>query len=349
MQQASETMKQGPAEIAEHDASTAADFEAQVIGQDRPVIFRGLVKHWPAVRAGETSPEALVDYLRRFDRGRQVGAMSGPARIKGRFHYNDDLSGFNFRKSQVKIGGALDYLLSTLDEEEPSAFAVQSAPVWTNLPGFEAENVLPLLPASVEPRIWIGNKVVVAAHHDPSENVACVVSGRRRFTLFPPDQIANLYMGPFERTPAGTTISMVDFDTPDLDRYPGFAEAMEHALVADLEPGDAIYIPYMWWHHVRSLDRLNMLVNYWWKPPTADRAHPMDAMLLAMLTIRDLPPAHRRAWEAHFAHYVFGRNGPAAAHLPEEQRGVLGELNETHVKGLRDAVVNGLARGRGNG
>lgn len=344
-----DVLQQAAGAIEDHAAADAAAFEAEVVGQDRPVVFRGLVRDWPVVRAGNASPEALVSYLNRFDRGRQVGAMSGPPRIKGRFHYNDDLSGFNFRKSQVKIGGALDYLLSTLDEEEPSAFAVQSAPVWTNLPGFEAENVLPLLPPSVEPRVWIGNKVVVAAHHDPSENIACVVSGRRRFTLFPPDQIANLYMGPFERTPAGTTISMVDFDAPDLARYPRFAEAMRHALVADLEPGDAIYIPYMWWHHVRSQGRLNMLVNYWWKPPAADRAHPMDAMLLAMLTIRDLPPAHRRAWEAHFGHYVFGRNGPPAEHLPEAQRGVLGKLTEAHVKGLRDAVVNGLARGRGDG
>jgi hypothetical protein len=174
-----------------------------------------------------------------------------------------------------------------------------------------------------------------------------VASGRRRFTLFPPDQIGNLYQGPLERTPAGTTISMVDFDAPDPDLHPRFAEAMAHAFVIDMAPGDAIYIPYMWWHHVRSLDRLNMLVNYWWKPAPKTTSHPMDAMLHAMLTIRDLPPAHRDAWRAHFEHYVFAGNADQAAHLPAEQRGVLADLDAAGVEQLRTAVLGGLNRGQG--
>lgn len=331
--------------MMEIEAITPERFRAEIVGGDRPVVLRGLVRDWPVVKAGLRSPEAVADHLRGFDRGQSVGCMSGPPRIRGRFHYNDDLSGFNFKKQQVKIDGALDYLLETLEEDDPPAFAIQSAPVWANLPGFERENPLPLLDAAVEPRVWIGNQVVVAAHHDPAENVACVVAGRRRFTLFPPDRIGDLYMGPFEKTPAGTTISMVDFDAPDPDRHPRFADAMRHAQVADLEPGDAIYIPYMWWHHVRSLERFNMLVNYWWKPEAASQAHPMDAMLLAMLTIRDLPPAHRRAWRAHFEHYVFEADGPAGEHLPPERRGVLGPLDAERVQGLRDAVLNGLNRG----
>ncbi len=323
---------------------TKQQFHAEIIPAGKPVVFRGIGAAWPVVAAGRSSSRALADYLSRFDRGRPLGAMMGPPRINGRFFYNDDMSGFNFKRQTVKLRGALDFLLDAEGEGEPPAFAIQSAQVWANLPGFEGENVMPLLDAAVEPRVWIGNKVTVAAHHDPSENIACVVAGRRRFTLFPPDQIGNLYMGPFERTPAGTTISMVDFDAPDLDRYPGFADAMAAALVVELAPGDAIYIPYMWWHHVQSLDRFNMLVNYWWKHVTGHKNHPMDAMLHAMLTIRELPEAHRRAWRAHFDHYVFGANGPTAAHLPADQRGVLGELDQEKVRQLTEAVARGLAR-----
>ena len=36
-------------------------------------------------------------------------------------------------------------------------------------------------------------------------------------------------------------------------------------------PGDAIYIPPLWWHHVESLGQFNVLVNYWYRtgPDTA--------------------------------------------------------------------------------
>ena len=57
------------------------------------------------------------------------------------------------------------------------------------------------------------------------------------------------------RTIAGQPISMVDLDDPDFERFPKFREALRHALVAELEPGDAIYIPALWWHGVQATGR----------------------------------------------------------------------------------------------
>jgi len=331
--------------MAERRGTTRAEFETEIVPAGRPVILRGVAADWPVIAAARRSSRGLADYLLRFDQDRPMGAMVGPPRIAGRFFYNDTLDGFNFRRQAVKLKAAFDFLLSAEDEAEPPSLAIQSATARSNLPGFERENAMPLLDAAVEARVWIGNRVTVAAHYDPSENIACVVAGRRRFTLFPPDQVGNLYMGPMERTPAGTTISLVDFDAPDPERFPRFAEAMENALVADLEPGDAIYIPYMWWHHVRSLDRVNMLVNYWWTPPAPAAGHPMDAMLHAMLAIRALPERHRQAWRAQFDHYVFGDGQAAGEHLPPAARGVLGPLDEAQVRQLSQAVMKGLSGG----
>lgn len=322
---------------------TAERFREEILPAGRPVLLRGLVADWPAVGAGRASAPGLAAYLRRFDRGLPVGMMLGPPSIDGRFFYNDDASGLNFRVENVPLASAMDMLLRATEDLRPPAIAVQSVPMHANLPGFGAENPMPLLGRDIEPRAWVGNKVTVAAHHDPSENIACVVAGRRRFTLFPPAQVANLYPGPFERTPAGPVISMVDFDAPDLARHPGFREAMAAALVADLEPGDALYVPYLWWHHVRSLDAMNMLVNYWWTPPSAAEGDPVKAMLHAMLAIKNLPPAHREAWRAMFDHYVFERDGPPGTHLPEAARGVQGSLTAEIVQRLRAALARSLA------
>jgi Cupin-like domain len=328
--------------IPERANVDAEIFHNEILPAAQPVLLRQLVPDWPVVQAGRRSPQALSDYIRRFDRGAFVNTMLGPPEIKGRFFYNDDLSGLNFQQGSAEISGVLDYILQHLGDETPAALAVTSVPARANLPGFEAENSMPLL-ADVEPRAWIGNAVIVAAHNDPLENIACVVAGRRRFTLFPPDQIANLYIGPFELTPAGAAISMVSFDAPDLQRHPKFADALEAASVAELEPGDAIYIPYLWWHHVRSIDSLNMLVNYWWKAPPMGRGVPRDALLHAMLAIKELPASHRQAWMAIFEHYVFKQHGEPGEHLPLDRRGILGAMDEASIRNARAELARVLA------
>ncbi|RZJ95191.1 MAG: cupin-like domain-containing protein [Novosphingobium sp.] len=331
-----------PAFIPEFTGVTADIFRNEILPAGMPVVFRGLVRDWPVTQAALQSSDHLFEYLRRFDRGASVSTMFAPPSAKGRFFYNDDVSGFNFRSGTSKIVAALDYLASHRDDPEASALAVQSVPVRGHLPGFQEDNRMPLLDPSVEARIWIGNRVIVAAHHDPSDNIACCIAGRRRFTLFPPDQLPNLYVGPFELTPAGAIISMVDFDNPDLARYPRFAQAMEAAVVADLEPGDALYIPYQWWHHVRSIEAINMLVNYWWEEGV--RSAPRDAFLHAILALRDLPPTHRAAWRTLFDHYVFLDNGPAAEHLAPERRGVLGDVTTDEARSIRTALSRALSR-----
>ena len=130
------------------------------------------------------------------------------------------------------------------------------------IPDFARDNTLDLVPASAGPRIWIGNATIVQTHFDLNDNIACVLAGRRRFTLFPPDQIGNLYVGPLDFTISGPPVSMVALNAPDFARFPRFAEAQAAAQVAELEPGDAIFIPYGWWHQVRRYQPSTCQLNY---------------------------------------------------------------------------------------
>ena len=337
---------EGPAQVAERSGVTPEAFRDEILPAAQPVLMRGLVKDWPIVQAALASPEAFCAYLRRFDRGASVRTVTASPGAQGRFFYTDELNGFNFGLSMASLASVLDVLLTRLEDPDAAAIAVQSVGVGEHLPGLQLENRMPLLPPEVEPRIWIGNRVTVAAHHDPSENIACVVAGRRRFTLFPPSQVGGLYPGPFELTPAGAPISMVDFDRPDFERHPAFAEALANAQIADLLPGDALFIPYHWWHHVRSLDPINALVNYWWGFAPMSRGAPGEAFFHAMLAIKDLPPTHRLAWREMFEHYVFQTKGlQPGAHLPPARRGITGPFNSEMVKAVRGMLMKALSRG----
>lgn len=332
--------------ISEIDAVTPEMFSNEILPNAQPVVIRGLVRDWPVVRMAEVSHEELCQYLKRFDRGHQVDTAYGVPSIGGRLFYNGDMSGLNFRFEQARLSTSLDFLLEHIDDDPAPTLAIQSVVIDRYLPGFQLENKLSpgFVPEGVEPRLWLGNRVTVAAHHDPSENLACCIAGLRRFTLFPPEQVANLYPGPFELTPAGTTISMVDFDCPDYEKYPKFKIAEEAALVSDLEPGDAIYIPYLWWHHVRSLDKINGLINYWWARAEELRGEPQNALFHAMLSIKSLPPSHRNAWRAMFEHYVFEINGKSGAHLPETRQGILGDMKPDALKRMKMALSKVLNR-----
>ena len=309
-------------EVAEVDFAL---FHQEIRPASEPVVMRGLVRDWPAVAAAQESDAAIVDYLIGCGPTKPVGAIAARPEEKGRFFYNEDLTGFNFVSGRGQLEMFLRDLLAVGNEANPPAMAMQSEVIPDVLPAFGEANRLALLP-EVAPRIWIGNRIRVSPHCDLMENVACVVAGRRRFTLFPPEQVTNLYPGPFELTPAGTPVSMVDPLAPDLDRYPRFAAAWATAQQAELAPGDALYIPYMWWHGVESLEPVSILVNYWWNEGPANLSTPYDAILHNILAFRHMPPDQRAVWKTMLDYYIFQSEGDPAAHLPEHAKGMMGPL-----------------------
>lgn len=311
-----------------------------VLTSTQPLILRGLVDAWPVVGQARRSSEELASYLRGCYGGKPVSTFVGPPEIKGRFFYNEELTGFNFFQVDSDLGKVLDKLLQHGDDEQPPAFYVGSTAVDGWLPGFRADNDIKVRDAVAS--IWIGNRSRVAAHFDVPDNIACCVAGNRCFTLFPPEELHNLYVGPLDLTPAGQQISLVDFAEPDFDAHPRFARALESALFAELAPGDAIFIPGLWWHHVEALDAMNVLVNYWFSRTPERLGSPADALTHAIMAIKDLPEEQRRAWLEHFKYYVFDGAGHRLDHIPEAARGRLGDIDERNARRLRAELLNRL-------
>jgi hypothetical protein len=332
--------------MKEYSGLTIDEIRRDVLPDKQPAILRGLVRDWQAVHEFLDSPAALVRYLQRHDSGAPVDALMTAPEIEGEIFYNAAMSGFNFHRNRLPLSDIAAQVLRYAQFPKPPAVAAQSALIRDCLPAFEQENRLPLL-EGILPRIWLGNRITTPTHVDEWNNVACVVAGRRRFTLFPPEQIANLYIGPLDFAPTGAAMSLVSLRNPDFERYPKFRDALGQAQTAELAAGDAIFIPPLWWHHVESLEPFNVLVNYWWHDSLgaysgADSA--FDALLHGILSIRALPPQTRRAWGAFFEQYVFGATSGSIDHIPAERRGILGGLSPEQIAALRAHLARKLQR-----
>jgi hypothetical protein len=329
-------------EVDGRNLSNPAQFLREIVEPCVPLVMRGLMSGWPAVHAATRSAEDFRDYLVRFDNGGEADAFVGDPKIAGKYYYAEDLQGFNFERRRMRLADALTAMIDTRGRSGAPTMYVGSLPTDDYLPGFAAQNVLHVLAAHVAPRIWLGHASNVSAHFDAFDNVACVVAGSRRFTLFPPEAIESLYVGPLDNTMAGQPVSLAASAPVDDDRYPRFREIRERALHAELGPGDAIYIPKLWWHQIESTAPFNALVNYWWDAFASGPDAPYTGLLLSMIAIAERPEAERRAWKAFFDHYVFRSNGHPLRHLPAEQHGMLGPLKPANYAKIRAYVMQRL-------
>lgn len=317
---------------------------AMVSNLTQPVIFRDLVEHWPMVKSAKQSLTAAQQYLLQFYQQATVTAFTAQPKERGRIFYNEDLSGFNFSRERSQLDQVINKIQQHTQDALPPAFYVGSTSVEQCLPGFKQDNDLPLGSLKSMNNIWLGNQTRVAAHYDGLDNLACVAAGRRRFTLFAPDQVENLYIGPLDFTPAGQPISLVDFHQPDFAKYPKFKQALKHAQIAELGPGDALFIPAMWWHQVEGLASFNVLINYWWSEIPSYLASPNGALHHALLSLRDLPKQQRQAWQGLFDYYIFNADEHSKQHIPQQRRALLEDLDETSARRLRSMIINSLNR-----
>lgn len=331
------------APVAERKLGNVSELDAMLREATEPFVLRGLVADWPLVRAGRESARAARAYL--VERARPVPfavSIADPG-SGGRLFYDAAME-MNFRMARGKLADIFSGFDDNEDRADPPTIYLASIDVPSHFEGVDAENHLDLGARDLIKSLWIGSPTRIAAHNDFPDNLACCVAGRRRFTLFPPDQFRNLYLGPIDNTPAGRAVSMVDFAKPDLAAYPRFADALAAAQVVELEPGDALFIPSLWWHHVEALERFNILLNYWWRDTPRFHGQPQTALTHAILAIRDLPEAERAVWRDMFEYYVFSGGNDARAHIPEQGQGALGPIDAQGAARIHQFLLRSLSQ-----
>lgn len=328
-------------QISEYRKLSGPQFFEDIAPEQQPVVIRDFAQHWPLVAAAQKSPQDFAAYLLRFYTGKKARIFVAPPAANKRFYYNDDMTDVNYVSGEERVDLFLGRLLELIDREIYPAISMQNSLPSEILPGLSEENKSDFL-SDVEPRLWVGNEGIVSAHYDGADNLACVVAGRRRFVLFPPDQIGNLYPGPLNFTPAGAPTSMVNLNKPDFELYPQFKTALDNAYSVELAPGDAIFIPMLWWHHVESLAKVNALMNYWWNGSAVKGAtspSPIDSLNIALLAMRELTPNQRKAWRYMFDHYLFKQGVDPASYIPVHQQHLLGKLSADYVRAIKDYFI----------
>ena len=305
------------------------------------MILRGAADNWKLVAAGRTGIETALSYLRTHDTGEPVYTVVGQPEIDGKFGYAENFAQLNYAARRTPLSDVLSHL-RVHPEPRRHAIAVQAAPAREVLRDWDSENPLPYVPERVEPTLWVNNRAVVAPHSDIHDNIACVAAGARRFTLFPPEAIRHMYLGPLLGAPGGVPVSAVAMQQPDIDRYPAYAQALAVAQQATLSPGDALFIPALWWHGVESLEAFNVLVNYWFGGTGRSALSPYDALSHALLAIAELPRDKRLRWREYFDHLVFRVEEEPGAHLPEGLQDPITQPSDKQVREMLQQLVAAL-------
>lgn len=132
--------------------------------------------------------------------------------------------------------------------------------------------------------LWVGGRKRTALHYDLADNLHACVRGKKRFYLIAPEEHARLYLpAPSEERRTTLSYPRLDFFAFDAARFPAAREV--GYLVADLGPGDTLYLPARWFHAVEHDGDPTMAINFWWPPADDDAADSFfdDRRLLSSL------------------------------------------------------------------
>lgn len=210
-------------------------FQASWVARSQPVILRGLLP--PDAPALRWTPDALASVY---------GDLPVPiARTADGYLATDP------RRGVITDAQPLHQFFAQMRAPSPVGYMTVRT---DTLPPELARDFAP--PSYCDGAPWVVSKLwmstpgtIARLHQDLADNLHVQIHGHKRFLLVDPQQSANVY-------PAGLLASMpnaaqVDLLQPDLVRFPRLAQVTVH--VADLAPGDAIFLPSRWWHLVQSV------------------------------------------------------------------------------------------------
>ncbi|MEG2632038.1 MAG: cupin-like domain-containing protein, partial [Comamonas sp.] len=213
-------------------------FLREYYSANRPVIITGMMDDWPA---RNWTPAQLAAQF--FDQQVQVQAgRNANVRYEMEGAKHKKMMRFGDFMQQVMHGGPSNDIYMTANNVGANAQAM--AGLWDGI--VQIPEYLDAGNPANRGFFWIGPAgTVTPTHHDLTNNFMAQIMGRKRVRLVDSLQAARIHNSLH-------VYSDVDLETIDYARFPAMRAVT--VLECDLAPGELLFIPVGWWHHVRSLD-----------------------------------------------------------------------------------------------
>ncbi|HEY9793794.1 MAG TPA: cupin-like domain-containing protein [Candidatus Obscuribacterales bacterium] len=216
-----------------------AEFLEQYYSANRPVVLCGLMDNWKAMQAW--TPQ----YLKSVCGATEVEIQAGRNTTK-LYEINDKP-----HRRQIRFD---EYVDMVFNSQETNDFYLTARNEFFHRPGVDSLlRDIEMFPEYLQPNnngdglfFWFGPKgTVTPLHHDVQNIFMSQVIGRKHVKMIPSSELDLIYNH-------FSVYSQVDVENPDFERFPKFRQAT--VMDVDLDPGEVLFIPAGWWHHVRSLD-----------------------------------------------------------------------------------------------
>jgi len=255
--------------------SSEEDFSKIISDRGQPVILKNTtINKWRAKRLW--NPKYISENTETF-----LNVQKHPNKTFSYFHEDHPMSKMEGiadsykRGTYERVNMSSKEFFDLMDKTPPYFYYAASA----NELGRPYNDLFPIESLMVKNSTWTADKsylhrwtnvwfgpagATTHNHYDISHNFYAQLYGKKRFILFPPEEYKNLYLYPFLHP--GAQQSQVSLDDPNIDlkSFPNFKNAVAYDAI--LEPGDVLYLPPLWFHHVVALTH-SMSVSVWTRYP----------------------------------------------------------------------------------